>query len=573
MDGKLIAIYARVSTSRQEEEGTIENQLSALREYAQKNGYTIVKEYVDEGWSGDMIARPALDDLRQAAKMKLWNAVLIYDPDRLARRYSYQELVTDELREANVDVIFITVTAPKNPEDKILHGVRGLFAEYERAKITERFRLGKLRKVRDGHILVTEPLYGYRYIPKKDTEHGYYEVNEEEAKVVRMIFGWVADYGYTLKRVVRRLHELDIKPRRSVRGVWNTSTLSTLFRHKGYIGEAHWGKSYAVVAENPFTKEKYRKTRKTSRRLRPESEWLKISVPPLIDADLFNRARAQLESNLALCQRNKKNEYLLAGRIRCVCGRSRAGEGPLRGKHLYYRCTDRVLSMPLPPTCQKRSINARVADQLVWQQVSSLMSSPQLLESQVARWMESRENQSQFNPEGKEVLRSEIAKKKKEEDRYNSAYGAGIFTLEQLRDYIIPIRATIAAAEARLRRLDDQQAPPELGRIPTQGELHEFARRSREKLAYLNFAAKRAIVLKIVDKVVGDQEHLQIYGHIPVTNDVNVFTNDRHGQDIPRLMRSLKIPFEFTIKLPPPLKSGIDYGFLPGRNISQGRTK
>ena len=96
---QLIAVYARVSTARQEEEGTIETQLSAVREFAGKNNYAIVKDYVDNGWSGDMLARPALDQLREDAKKKLWQAVLIYDPDRLARRYSFQELVMDELRE------------------------------------------------------------------------------------------------------------------------------------------------------------------------------------------------------------------------------------------------------------------------------------------------------------------------------------------------------------------------------------------------------------------------------------------------------------------------------------------
>jgi site-specific DNA recombinase len=147
---KVIAVYARVSTSRQEEEQTIQSQLAALREFAQKHSYTVAREYIDDGWSGDMLARPALDKLRQDAKEKLWDAVLIYDPDRLARRYSYQELVMDELKEAGIEVLFVTVSAPKNSEDKILHGVRGLFAEYERAKIAERFRLGKLRKVKDG---------------------------------------------------------------------------------------------------------------------------------------------------------------------------------------------------------------------------------------------------------------------------------------------------------------------------------------------------------------------------------------------------------------------------------------
>ena len=546
MEAKLIATYARVSTARQEEEGTVENQLSALREHALTSGYTIVKEYIDDGWTGDILARPALDNLRQDAKKKIWDTVLIYDPDRLARRYSYQELVTDELREANVDVIFITVAAPKNPEDRILHGVRGLFAEYERAKITERFRLGKLRKIREGHILVSEPVYGYNYIPKADRRHGYYEVNEEEASVVRTIFSWVADEGCTLRSVVRRLHESGMKPRRSTRGVWSTSTLSTLLRNKALIGEAHWGSSYAVVAQQPLNNDKYRRNKKTSRRMRPEGEWMTIPVPSIVDRDLFNRARAQLQRNLALCQRNKKNQYLLAGKIRCVCGRTRSGEGPLRGKHLYYRCSDRAVSFPLPPKCGERSINARIADQLVWQKISSIMSSPQLLEAQLARWLSATYPPSEPAKQERDELGNKLARLRHEEDRYNTAYGAGLFTIEQLRDYVTPIRATIAAAEAQIRLLEEEKQASEPSRIPSEAELNEFAKRCRKELANLSFTGKRAIVLKTVEKVVGDQQQLQIYGHIPVTSNVDVCTSDRDGLSKPQLIKSIEVPFELS---------------------------
>src|SRR5262245_43183187 len=108
---KLIATYARVSTARQEEDGTIETQLGVLRECSQQNNYRVVKQYIDDGWSGDILARPALDLLRADVTKKLWQAVLIYDPDRLARRYSYQELVMDELRERGIEVLFVTVSA------------------------------------------------------------------------------------------------------------------------------------------------------------------------------------------------------------------------------------------------------------------------------------------------------------------------------------------------------------------------------------------------------------------------------------------------------------------------------
>lgn len=402
---KLIATYYRVSTSAQEENQTIQNQISAVKEFAEKNGYTIVQEYKDDGWSGDTLIRPALDQLRFDAKKKMWEAVLVYDPDRLARRYSYQELVMDELKEAGIEIIFVTTPAPKNSEDKILHGVKGLFAEYERAKISERFRLGKLRKVKEGHILTTEALYGYRYIPKNDKQHGYYEINEDEARVVRMIFKWVADEGMTLRGIVRRLMEMKIRPRKNKDGVWATSTLTTMLRHKAYIGEAHWGKSYAVVAENPYKIEKYRKQKKTSRRDRPEEEWHIIPVPVIIERDLFDRTHIQLKTNFALCKRNKRNDYLLANKIWCVCGTRRCGCGPQNGKYLYYRCSNRVNTFPLPATCSEKGISAKIADELVWQKTSDLMSSPELMIKQSDKWLNSVQNKPSSSVEDIKNLR------------------------------------------------------------------------------------------------------------------------------------------------------------------------
>src|SRR3989344_2345117 len=220
---KLIAIYARVSTSHQEEQQTIKTQISAIKDFAKQNGYTIVQEYVDDGWSGDMLARPQLDQLRQDAKKKIWDGVLMYDPDRLARRYSYQELVMDELREAGIEVLFVTTPAPKTGEEKILHGVKGLFAEYERAKISERFRLGKLRNIKEGHLINSEAPYGYTKIKKTEKQPGYYVVNKKEAEVVKKIFTWIADERLTIRKVAKRLKELGMKPRKSKRGVWSTS--------------------------------------------------------------------------------------------------------------------------------------------------------------------------------------------------------------------------------------------------------------------------------------------------------------------------------------------------------------
>ncbi|MDP2927157.1 MAG: recombinase family protein, partial [bacterium] len=447
---------------------------------------------------------------------------LIYDPDRLARRYSYQELVMDELREAGIEVLFVTTSTPKNEEDKILYGVKGLFAQYERAKISERFRLGKLRKVREGHLLVSEALYGYTYIrgDKEKKIHGYYEINPAEARVVKMIFGWIAGEGLTFRKVVKRLQELGIKPRKSKRGVWNTSTLTTMLRNRAYIGEARWGSSYAVVPENPTNREKYRKMKKSSRRIKPEEEWIasKIPVPVIVDRDLFTRARTQLKTNFDLCQRNKKNEYLLAGKIWCSCGERRAGEGPQHGKYLYYRCTNRTHSFPLPPTCVEKGINARIADKLVWQKISKLMSSPELLFKQIRRWSDERRSQTSGSTADVDSIKKEIVRLRKEEDRYAKAYGAGLFSIERLKEYTNPLRERASSLEEQIIKAQVERGQINEATLPGQGEVESFAEKAVKALQNLNFEARKVIIRNTVDKIMGSPNGLQVYGYIPIEN-------------------------------------------------------
>lgn len=528
---KLIAIYARVSTGRQENEETVKGQLMVTRDLAKKNGYTIVKEYIDDGWSGDILARPALDQLRSDAKNKIWEAVLVYDPDRLARRYSYQELVMDEVSEQKIEWMFITVASPKNGEEKLMHGFRGLFAEYERMKIAERFRLGKQRKVREGHLLVSEAPYGYTYIPKKDKVHGYYEINEREAKVVKMIFSWVVNEKLTIRSVVRRLQELKIPPRESKRGVWNTSTLSSLLRNKTYIGEAYYGKSYAVVPERPFKNEVYKKNKKTSRKSRPEEECVMIPVPEaaIIDRELFERAGKQLADNYATCPRNRKNDYLLAGKIYCTCGRRRVGEGPQRGKHLYYRCTDRVYNFPLPRQCQEAGINARVADVKVWERMAGLMSSPDLMMEQAKGLAGDQHKESEVSQVSISGLKKEIEKLKKEDERYVKAYGAEVITLGQLQEHTNDIKGKIGALEGQISQSNQQKGQSRNMILPTMEELVLFCQEMQEMLKCLGFERKQKIIRDVVDRVTGNREKLLVSGYLPITlSHYYAFrTNDR----------------------------------------------
>jgi site-specific DNA recombinase len=141
------AIYARVSSDQQTADKTIASQLAALEARLAREGLRVAPEhrFVDEGYSGATLVRPALERLRDAAAAGALDRVYVHSPDRLARRYAYQVLLVDELRRAGVEIVFLNRAIGLSPEDDLLLQVQGMVAEYERAKILERSRRGKRR--------------------------------------------------------------------------------------------------------------------------------------------------------------------------------------------------------------------------------------------------------------------------------------------------------------------------------------------------------------------------------------------------------------------------------------------
>ena len=104
--GLRAAVYARVSTEEQKEGQTVDSQVAELEEFAAANGWTVADAYKDDGWSGSIMARPALDQLRDDARLGRFDAVLINDVDRLARDVAHLGVIKRDLERHNVRVIF-----------------------------------------------------------------------------------------------------------------------------------------------------------------------------------------------------------------------------------------------------------------------------------------------------------------------------------------------------------------------------------------------------------------------------------------------------------------------------------
>ena len=125
------AFYARVSSEQQAQESTIESQVAALRERIRGDGLSIDDElcFIDDGYSGSTLMRPALERLRDIAWTGGFTRLYIHSPDRLARKYAWQVLLVEELQKCGIELVFLNRSIGVSPEEDLLLQMQGMIAE------------------------------------------------------------------------------------------------------------------------------------------------------------------------------------------------------------------------------------------------------------------------------------------------------------------------------------------------------------------------------------------------------------------------------------------------------------
>src|SRR5512135_2147250 len=311
--GRIAAIYARVSSERQREEGTIHSQLAGLRELAAERGLLVAEELVfcDEGVSGATLVRPSLERLRDRAAEGCFEVLLCHTPDRLARKYAYQVLLLEELARAGVEVVFARGGERSgSPEDELLRQFQGMIAEYERAQIRERTRRGKLHRARTGsQAVMSGAPYGYRYVKKSEHSEGFWEIDEVQAQVVREVFERYINDDVSIGELARWLTGRGV-PTRTGKAVWDRSSVWGMLRNTAYRGEAAFGKTKTLERHGKPTRTTRargeRHGRRPAREDQPAEHWTLIAVPAIVSEETFELAQARLSQNAHFAKRNTK---------------------------------------------------------------------------------------------------------------------------------------------------------------------------------------------------------------------------------------------------------------------------
>jgi site-specific DNA recombinase len=207
---KRAILYARVSTDEQALSGcSLAQQLEALREYAPQEGFEILEEVVDPGQSGASLERPAMDRVRDLVAAGGVFVVLAQDRDRFAREPAYHYLLRRGFEEHGTKIRAMNDRGDESSEGELTDGILDQLAKYERTKIAERSRRGKLQRAREGKVLaVHRPPYGFRYNDARDN----YLVDAERMAVMKRIFRMVGVEGYTMNATRLAFNREGVRP-------------------------------------------------------------------------------------------------------------------------------------------------------------------------------------------------------------------------------------------------------------------------------------------------------------------------------------------------------------------------
>lgn len=521
---KIAAVYMRVSTPGQEEEQTIENQWIELKAQIEKDGNILPPEniYQDDGWSGSILEREGLDNLRADARSNKFEILYFYDRGRIARKLMMQEIVFEELRPLKIELMGLHDINGDSMEEIMMGKVIGIFHEYERLKISERMRIGKLRKVRENKkLLGYNPKYGYDYNHRikhgPDARDGEFVVNEKQAAIVRTIFDLAAS-GMSKYSIRTELFNLGVMPAKAKSDAWSTSVIDRMLTDTTYIGKHFYGKAEAVETRNPRKIKKYNRVLKGSRKIRPQDQWLPITVPSIVSTEIFYKVQDRLEKNKKLRSNNKKHDYLVSGLISCTCGKARSSE--VANGHLYYRCNDRFNHALKTRTCFLKSVNATVLDDLVWKRVMRLLTQPELLSSHIEKW------QSISTPLQRrlEALNERIQSLTEKENRLAKAFSDGIMNEDVYRPQYEETSRT------RTRLVGDAKAiEAELLNKPFV-PLEKITEGVIKLVEDLDFTKRREIIERVVDSVIATKETVTVCGFIPVlaTEQVGLNVSNRN---------------------------------------------
>ena len=521
------AIYARVSSARQKKDETIGSQTAALREHAAQARLEVPAEWIfeDEGHSGATLVRPALEALRDLAAQGCVDVVLCYSPDRLARKFAYQALLLEEFARAGVRVEFVKGPRGDSPEDQLLIQFQGMFAEYEKAQLMERYRRGKAHRARCGSVNVLGGApFGYRYVSKTADSGASYEIVDHEAVIAAELFRRYTDDSASIADLTRWLTSEKV-PTRTGKARWDRSVVWGMLRNPAYAGTAVFGKTQ-VLQESPGLNRRARLEGRSVPRAsktvdRPREEWIEIPVPAIVTAGTFQRAAQRLADNKRYAARNTKVPSLLQGLAACsACGYGyyRTSARTTSRKIYYYRCLGSDdYRYEGGRVCGNKPVRADYLDTVVWDHITGLLADPALIRAEISKRLEVARTSDPVTSQ-RTRLQAALAKAAASVTAMIEAYSEQLITIDELRARMPHLRARETNLRGQLGAVDAQAADRD-AYLKLADDLEGFLAQLHGNAATATVEDRQRVLRLLVKDILIGPEKITIRHRIPTRAD------------------------------------------------------
>lgn len=517
-----VAVYVRVSTQRQAEAQTIEQQLERLRTHIQAQGWSLLDQHIfrDDGYSGAQLNRPGLDRLRDQAAQAEFDRVLLTAPDRLARKYVHQVLLIEELERYGCQVEFLDRPMSQDPHDQLLLQIRGAVSEYERSLIAERMRRGRQAKFRAGLLLPwTRAPYGYRLNPDRPRDPSGVHLDEAEGAIVAEMFAYYIEEGQSLFGLAEHLIDDLQAPTPQGKKRWNKATIRGILSNPAYTGQVYAGRTRARPARSrrsalaPIGKpcDSYVKT--------PPAEWILVAhIPSVVTQEQFDLVQAKLAQNQQFAGRNNTtHHYLLRALVSCGLCRTACIARSSDPGYEYYICRAKLhpIHSCRDEKCPARFIPAQQLDELVWQDLCEVLTHPQSIRQALERaqggcWLP-QELQAR-----RENLRKAHVSLTHQLERLTEAYLGSVIPLAEYQRRRQDLEQKVQSLDHQERQLEaSADRHVEVAALAT--SMEDFCQRIQVGLAQASFEQKRQLVELLIDRVVVTNEDVEIRYVIPIS--------------------------------------------------------
>ena len=352
---KKVVIYARVSSERQDVDLSISGQLKALREYASRNSYIVVKEYIDEAESGRSIDRPGFKQMIVAARQKLapFEAILVWKLSRFARNREDSIIYKSLLRKLGIQVISINEPLEDTPSGRLLEGIIEVIDEFYSANLSQDVTRGMRETASRGFYPGGPPPYGYRRVkvPDGSVQRVKLELDQAAAPIVERMFKECLS-GKGMIEITRGLNGDGLTTRKNNK--WSKTSVNTVLKNEVYTGTLIWGE---------LTKNQNGGNRLPI--IRIEDAW-----PPIVDRETFEKVQTKMTARAPKITHPRviHSEYILSGLLRCKnCDAAMIGHAVKSGKFFYYMCGNarrRGRGLCTTPLLPKERIERFVIDRL-----------------------------------------------------------------------------------------------------------------------------------------------------------------------------------------------------------------